>query len=246
MHGAFLAQAMLLGLGFEAASKATLDEFQKNVEQTARQTRTLHIEFSIKQHDLVFDQTEEYVGTLKLRRLANGKVLIRCEAKPKPKGEPSRLILLIEDELYLLNDAEKTAAKFDLSKVDKLQLISDWVTPFVLILDKERMKQRYCLRVRKRDKWYSYLTIEPKKPEPWKWFSGGKRSGCVVVMNKASGEIPAGMPRQFRFETGIGESLIDIHKWKTNSPDGPEEVEFQRPEKMAGWKILTWDDVGGK
>jgi hypothetical protein len=245
MHGAILAQAMLLGLGFEAANQAALEQFHNDVQQAARQTRTLFIEFRIKQHDPVIDQTEEYVGVLKLRRLANGKVLARFEAKPKGNRGVSTSILLVKDDLYLLHSEEKNAVKFDLSKEDKIQIFGTWFNPFLLALDKERLHQQYRLWMRKRDEWYTYLAIEPKS-KPRGWLAGINQKGCVVVMNKASDEIPKGMPRQFRFENGSRESIIEIDKWKVNSPHGPKEADFQRPEKMAGWKILNSDEVRGR
>jgi hypothetical protein len=238
MYDAILAQAMLLGLGFEAANQTALAQFQNDVQQAAQQTRALLIEFRIKQHDPAFDETEEYFGVLKLRRLANGKVLARYESKPKGNRGVSTLFLLIEDDLYMLNLEEKTARKFDLSKGYRLQLFGTWFNPFLLALDKERMKQQYRLWMRKRDEWYTYLVIEPRL-KPSGWFAGINQNGHVAVMNQASDDIPKGMPRQFRFDNWGRESIIDIDKWKVNAPDKSEKGDFQRPENMTGWKIIN-------
>jgi hypothetical protein len=238
MDSVILAQAMLLGLGFEVANQAALQQFQQNVEQAARHTRTLHIEFNIKQDFHAFDETEEYAGLLQLRRLGSGKTLIRLETRQKRKGGGSHCFLLIEDDLYILNAEETTAVKLDLSKVDKLQLLGEWLNPFILALDKEQMKQQYHPRVRKRDAFYTYLEIRPKSKSRG-WLSGINQTRYVTLMNKASDEIPQGMPRQFRFADGMVESTIDIIKWKVNASGGPKEADFQRPEKMAGWKVIS-------
>jgi hypothetical protein len=231
---------------FQPRQKEVFDAWEK----AAREVQTLTVEFDYQAElkHWFFGGIRQGHGRLLLRRTPRG-ILGRYELGSQDRsGEPAAVFLLLEDKLYLLRTAEKTAIRQDLAGVNIRRWLEAWFNPFVLLLDRERAQKEWRWTFAKEDIWYSYLDVVPlKRNRPRSLFPTFKEGDAgwsferarVVVMKKGDDKIPRNMPRQFWIEEQAASSVrFDIVRWTMDGPNPPPDKDFTAPEKMAGWKVL--------
>jgi hypothetical protein len=223
------------------AGRERVAKLLEDIGRSARETRSLTVVFAVRQWDSLLKQAEEFEGLLKVRRTHDGVVLARYDYKPVTKGAGPQAAtgLLVGDDVYLLQPQDQTALRIPLGTSDKLRWLEKWFNPFVVFLNGERVRRDFRLDVTKEDQWYTYLAVTPRHPKRSGWLPDEMLQGGVAILNRGTGKIPAGAPRQLWYSNDSNQRVLEIREWKVNAPDGPEEKDFERPEKLPGWKTVA-------
>jgi hypothetical protein len=182
---------------------------------------------------------EMYVGRFKLLKTAQGEIMASF-ALYRPLWISVEVnyvdALLYKGRIYLLDHQEKTACVFTPSQ-DLTRFLENYFNPFAAFLDQQQLQEKYRLTIGKQDEWYTYLNVEPKR-------SGSVHTlqyGRVALMQKSTGRIAKGLPRQLWYTSGGTEHTFDIRQWRQNAVDGPKLEDFTPPEERPGWTVKNMD-----
>jgi hypothetical protein len=240
----FLASLLIVGLVVASASGADRqDQLFASWEEAQRGVTSLVVTFTLETWDPTFDVRHKADGTFRLFRTPKGELLGSYEiTQPRTKGDGQVRVsgLLNNATLYLLDNDQKMALMFELTEGDLLGFLARNFNPFVLLLDRKLAEEKYHIEVIKEDKWYTYLAVNPKQVKRYGWFPDSFHEGRVVLMNKASEEVPRDMPRQLWYTDGSQEYTFEINKWRLNADAAPKAAEFIKPEDRPGWQVGEW------
>lgn len=220
------------------------DDLFASWQGAQRDVSSLIVEFTLKTKDLAIDKVQSANGAFRLIRTGKGEVFASYEVLPQgTKDDKSSQSsgLLNNGSIYLLNHDNKTAIKFEFGDGELRGFLEKYFNPFVRLLDKRRAEEQCKIKVLKQDKWYTYLSVKPKKVRQFGWFPDSFQEGRVVLMNEASDAVPKDMPQQFWYTDGIYGYTFEIKSWQLNPVVPPKLAEFGKPEDRPGWKVLDWN-----
>jgi len=227
-----------------AESEARQDQLFASWQGAQLNVKSLVVHFTLEQRYGSFIDKAD--GTFRLIRTPNGQIFASYQVFPAKESLflSSFSGLLNGGTIYVLNEEEKTAFSLRSIQGDLMQFLEKHFHPFVLLLDRKHAKEKCHLQVVKRDEWYTYLTVTPKKVERDEWFREPFQKGRVVLMNKSNEGVPKDMPRELRYIYGSHETIFDIKSWRLNAQDAPKVEEFTKPEDRAGWKVSELQPLG--
>lgn len=213
--------SLALALAFSTTDAATVDAVFARWDATAREMKSLHVEFEMTESEPVVKRETKSSCTLRLLRTDGGVIgdgTIR-------QGDRTYRLMLRDDTVYMTDPDKKVALRFELEV---------WF-PLAVLLDRPRVEKAYSVTVANRDEWYTHLSLTPKDVK------AGLSSGLVVVPHRKNDTLPVGMPRLVvSNKTDHLAYRWDITKWVMNGDTPPKASEFELPTEKDGWTITEW------
>lgn len=226
-----------------ALGPSELDELFARWAATQKNAQSLIIEFGYEVKDSVSNKSEKAVGTLRWIRTLDGEVFADYEIvfDEPVAGEKRRFSALLNGgNVYLLDHRKKSAQRFDVESDYLVTFLMRFFNPVVMLLDRDRAETECRLKIVKKDKWYTYLSIAPGK-------TGSEPNGLerihridVALMRGESNQLPKGMPRAISIAGWNDRCYFEIKSWQMNPENAPKEREFLRPEDRPGWEVVQF------
>ena len=227
------------------------EELFASWQKAHNNVQSLVVEFTLEAMDPLRGKGETRDGALRLIRTPNGEVLTSYEVVVKGNAHEKWSGLFHKDSFYVLNQAKRTAVRYELAGVDVQTVLEKICNPLVLLLDRKRAEEKWDIEVTKETEWYTYVTVESKvvavKPKAVPWIERLGRvleeglvleEGQVVVMHADSESVPKNMPRRLWFSDGTQHHTFQIKTWRMNAADPPKLEEFTKPEERPGREVV--------
>lgn len=220
-----------------AVADERIDKLFAVWQQAQRETRSLLIEGNVEEYNAAFGKRTSEPARLRLAR--NDAGVLSGTLEPERRKDSG--YQLHDGRLYLLSRQNRFASRFEFEE-HGLQLFLEWyLSPLVVLVDRQRAEERYKLEVIQEDDESLWLLVEPKQPRA----SDRMACGGVVLAKRASADIPFGFPRRLWFRTptpeggGLEGDEVDIvvRRWRMNAEGGPKPADFVRPEDLPGWSV---------
>lgn len=195
--------------------------------RAARDMTSLSVEFTCTTAEVLPQREVKWVGIFRMLRTEDGPFAVLTATR----GQESKKYLLRGGDVFLIDPQVKTSTR--IRPDDVTRFVENYFHPFVVLLDRARATEAYSVRVRKRDEYFTYLGLEPKKGKTvW---PGGE----IVLVHKANDDPPVGVPRVIRHSADPHTSVLwDIKKWVMNGDASPKLEEFEPPAEKDGWQMI--------
>jgi len=211
---------LALTAALATSDAAIIDAIFARWEAAARDLKLLHVEYEVSRTCPQLKREESWEQSVRLLRTESGLLGI---LDVRQGGVLAKRFLLRDGTITEIDPVRKTQRRFQPS--DLTQLVTDYMHPLFVVLDRERMRQAYSVEVEKRDSHFTYLSFTPRDDK------SDRPAGRVVVVHRKNTDLPVGAPRVVVYTHPDETIRYDITRWAVNGDSPSKAEQFAHPAK---------------